>query len=162
MRVIQVQPLTREAFAPFGDVIEAGASAAMNAGRFERSVAQTTLDMAPPHPASVDVTTCKETTVFPYQFDVLERHPLGSQAFVPLSEFVFVVVVAPGGNEVNPDAVCAFVTNGRQGINYHRGTWHTPMIATAGQQFLLIERSGEEANCEERRLAAPLTLAAPA
>ena len=158
MRIIQAQPLTREAFRQFGDVIEAVPSAPMNAGRFERSVAQTTLDMAPPNPTRVDVTTCKETTVLPYQFDVLERHPLGSQAFVPLSEFVFVVIVAPGGNGINPDSVCAFVTNGRQGINYHRGTWHAPMIATAGQQFLLIERDGEESNCDERQLDEPLTL----
>ncbi|MBT8137795.1 MAG: ureidoglycolate lyase [Gammaproteobacteria bacterium] len=153
------QPLTREAFEPFGQVIETDSTSPMNDGRFARSLAQATLDLAPPGQARIDVVTCQETTPLPYEIGVLERHPLGSQAFVPLTGFSFVVVVAAGEQPGEPRA---FVTNGRQGIVYRRGTWHMPMIATAGQQFLLIERHGEEANCEEHRLAEVLTLVGPA
>ena len=131
----------------------------MNAGRFERSVAMASVDMAPSHPARIDITRCRETTELPCRVKVLERHPLGSQAFMPLAEFVFVVVVAPPGDAVDTDSIRAFASNGRQGINYHRGTWHMPMIGAAGQSFLLIERDDDEGNCEEFRLDPPLTLA---
>jgi len=90
---------------------------------------------------------------------MVERHPLGSQAFIPLAEFPFVVVVAPPGESVARGDLCAFVTNGKQGINYHRGTWHMPLIALeAGQRFLVIERGGDESNCDEHSLAEPILL----
>jgi ureidoglycolate lyase len=64
-----------------------------------------------------------------------------------------VVVVAPPGESVDADELRAFVTNGRQGINYHRGTWHMPLIAfDAGQDFLIVDRGGKEANCDTHAL----------
>ena len=64
-----------------------------------------------------------------------------------------VVVVAPPGESVDPGELRAFVTNGKQGINYHRGTWHMPLIAfEAGQEFLIVDRGGHEPNCEEHML----------
>jgi ureidoglycolate lyase len=64
-----------------------------------------------------------------------------------------VVVVAPTGEIVNPEELRAFISNGRQGINYHRGTWHMPLIAfEAGQEFLIVDRRADMANCEQHEL----------
>jgi ureidoglycolate lyase len=84
---------------------------------------------------------------------MVERHPLGSQAFVPLSPCRMVIVVAPPGEGVDPGDLRAFVTSGRQGINYHRGTWHMPLIAfDAGQEFLVVDRRADMPNCEQHEL----------
>ena len=85
----------------------------------------------------------------PLRVDTVERHPLGSQAFVPLARSIMVIVVAPPGESVEAADLRAFVTNGRQGINYHRGTWHMPLIGLkAGQEFLIVDRAGDASNCE--------------
>ena len=87
--------------------------------------------------------------MLPLRVDKVERHPLGSQAFVPLARTVMVLVVAPPGEGVRADDLKAFVTNGRQGFNYHRGTWHMPLIGLeAGQEFLVVERGGDGSNCD--------------
>ena len=83
---------------------------------------------------------------------MVERHPLGSQAFIPLSRSRMIVVVGPAGDRVDPADLRAFETDGLQGINYHRGTWHMPLIAfETGQEFLVIDRAGDSPNCEEFR-----------
>ena len=88
----------------------------------------------------MSVTRCRTPTSLPLRVDMVERHPLGSQAFVPLTPCRMVVVVAPPGESVSPEELRAFVSNGRQGINYHRGTWHMPLIAfEAGQEFLIVD-----------------------
>ena len=93
---------------------------------------------------------------------MVERHPHGSQAFIPRGEARLVVVVAPAGESVDADELRAFVTNGRQGINYHRGTWHMPLIGfDEGQEFLVVDRAGDTPNCEEHWLETPVMLLAP-
>jgi ureidoglycolate lyase len=148
------EPLTRERFAPFGDVIEASQDHpnAMNEARFERFNDLCDVDLGGGD-VSISVTRCRAATSLPLRVDLVERHPLGSQAFVPLSPCRMVVVVAPPGEGVSATDLRAFVTNGRQGINYHRGTWHMPLIAfEAGQEFLIVDRGGHEANCEVHEL----------
>ncbi len=74
-------------------------------------------------------------------------------SYSPLSPCKMVVVVAPPEESVDAGDLRAFVTNGRQGINYHRGTWHMPLIAfDAGQEFLIIDRAGDVPNCDEHSL----------
>jgi ureidoglycolate lyase len=163
--VITPLPITAERFAPYGDVIHAATAAkvAMNNARFERfhDLANVDVDTAGGHIA-ISIARCKAPTTLPHRFDMVERHPHGSQAFIPLSPFSFIVVVAPAGEAVDAGDLCAFVTNGTQGINYHKGVWHMPMIATeAGQEFLIVDRAPAEDNCEEFILGDPLTLEAP-
>lgn len=163
MLVLEPQALTREAFAPYGDVIEPGAGQAttMNDGRFERYDDLCRVETDAGGRVAVGIASCVEATVLPHEFDRVERHPHGSQAFVPLGLCRFVVAVARPGEIVSAADVHAFVTNGQQGVNYHRGTWHMPLIAPEkGQRFLIVDRAGDSPNCEERRLDQPLTLAA--
>jgi ureidoglycolate lyase len=161
MITLKPQPLTRERFAAYGDVIESTEldRAAMNAARFERFDDQCTVDMAGAGRVAVSIARCRVATSLPYRVDMVERHPLGSQAFVPLSPARMIVVVAPPEESVEADDLRAFVTNGRQGINYHRGTWHMPLIAfEPGQEFLIIDRAGGEPNCDEHMLDEPVML----
>lgn len=149
------EPLTRERFAPYGDVIEAalGRATAMNAARFERFDDLCQVDIAEGGHLAMSVARCRTPTALPLRVDTVERHPLGSQAFVPLQRCRMVIVVAPPGESVDPGDLRAFVTNGRQGFNYHRGTWHMPLIAfEAGHEFLVVDRGGPEANYEEYTL----------
>ena len=155
------QPLTSERFAPFGDVIESivDRKAAMNAARFERFDDLCSVDMSDNGRVAVSIARCRTATSLPYRVDMVERHPLGSQAFVPLTPCRMIVVVAPPEESVEARDLQAFVTNGRQGINYHRGTWHMPLIAfAAGQEFLIIDRAADAPNCEEHSLDEPVTL----
>ena len=143
-------PLTRERFATYGDVIEPSVrvAEAMNDARFERFDNLCDINLGGGEVA-ISVARCRTPTSLPLRVDKVERHPLGSQAFVPLSRSTMVVVVAPPGESVEADDLRAFVTNGRQGINYHRGTWHMPLIGfEAGQEFLIVDRAGGESNCE--------------
>ena len=160
MITLKPAPLTRERFAPYGDVIEASADRliAMNAARFERFDNQCEVE-AKGGRVAIGIVRCRLATTLPYRFEMVERHPHGSQAFVPLTPYRFMVVVAPAEEGVEADDLRAFVTNGRQGVNYHRGTWHMPLIAfDAGQEFLVIDRSGKSPNCDEHSLEQPVTL----
>ena len=142
---LRPEPLTRERFAPYGDVIDTSRDtvSAMNEARFERFDDLCTIDMA----------GCRTPTSLPLRIDLVERHPLGSQAFVPLTPCRMLIVVAPPGEDVDPAELRAFATSGRQGINYHRGTWHMPLIAfDVGQEFLIIDRRADAPNCEQHEL----------
>ena len=151
---LRPEPLTRESFAAYGDVIEnvPHRSGAMNAARFERVDDLCDVNVGDGRVA-ISIARCRTPTSLPLRVDMVERHPLGSQAFVPLRPCRMVVVVAPPGESVEAADLRAFVSNGRQGINYHRGTWHMPLIAfESGQEFLIIDRAGGEPNCEQHDL----------
>ena len=160
---LRPEPLTGASFAPFGEVIEAALdmSSAMNDARFERFDELCTIDIAPGGRVAVSIANCRTPSALPLYVDRVERHLLGSQAFVPLQPCKTVVVVAPPGDVVDAAELRAFVTRPRQGFNYHRGTWHMPLIAFAtDDQFLVIDRGGDEPNCEERILDVTVMLEA--
>jgi ureidoglycolate lyase len=160
---LQAELLTPERFAPYGDVIETSreTSDAMNEARFERFDDLCKIDLINDGKIAVSIARCRTPTSLPLRLDMVERHPLGSQAFVPLSRCKMLVVVAPPEESVDASALRAFVTNGRQGINYHRGTWHMPLIAfEAGQEYLIIDRGGKEPNCDMHTLDEPILLEA--
>lgn len=159
---LRPEPLTRERFEPYGDVIEtvADARTTMNAARFERFDDLCQLDIE--GRAAVSIARCRVATALPFRIDSVERHPLGSQAFVPLTRSQMVIVVAPPAESVEAADLRAFVSNGRQGVNYHRGTWHMPLIAfEAGQEFLVIDRAQGSPNCDEHFLDEPVLLGEP-
>lgn len=152
---LKPEPLTRERFAPYGDVVEAAIDrkVAMNAARFERFDDLCNVDVEEDGRVGVSIARCRVATSLPYRVDMVERHPLGSQAFIPLTPCKFMVVVAPPEESVEAADLRAFVTNGRQGINYKRGTWHMPLIGfDAGQEFLIVDRAPGLPNCDEHSL----------
>jgi ureidoglycolate lyase len=156
-------PLTAERFAPYGNVVEAAPAshAPMNEQRFERfdNLVDIDVDALNDGHVGVSIARCRMPTRFPYRVEMVERHPLGSQAFIPLQRFSFIVVVGPAGESIEATDLRAFVTNGRQGVNYHKGVWHMPLIALeSGHDFLVIDRVGEGPNCDQVFLSETVTL----
>lgn len=149
-RQLAVEPLTAAAFAPFGEVVEAGTqSDLINQGTARQYTDLARIDVAA-EGGTVRVSLYRaEERRWPLAISMLERHPLGSQLFMPLSAEPFVVVVAPPAAAPDRESVRAFLTNGRQGVNYRRGTWHHPLIALAAGEFLVLDRGGPGANCDE-------------
>ncbi|MGQ0428387.1 MAG: ureidoglycolate lyase [Gammaproteobacteria bacterium] len=150
-RPLAVEPLTAAAFAPFGDVVEAGAREELiNAGTARQYADLATIDVASDGGRPRISIYRSERRSWPVEIRMLERHPQGSQLFMPLSPDPFLVVVAPPAAVPERGAVRAFRANGRQGVNYRRGTWHHPLIALAeAREFLVLDRGGPGANCEE-------------
>ena len=79
---------------------------------------------------------------FPMKIDMMEKHPLGSQAFIPMKETTFLVFVAPKGEKPNLDKVEAFIIPAGMGVNYNPGIWHFPLISTEDMNFLVVDRKG--------------------
>ena len=154
---LRPEPLTAAAFAPFGDVLEAtGDFRLINDGFCQRHHDRAQLDFSKARPG-LSIFHAEARTL-PYAFDLIERHPEGSQAFLPMTENPFLVIVAAA-----PDATPrAFLTNGAQGINLYRGTWHgvlTPLHSPG--LFAVLDRIGPTPNLEEHRYPQPWTVLAP-
>ena len=151
MSVIVAAPLTREAFAPFGQVIETDGARhyAINGGRCERYHALARAEALGEDGHVILNIFCGTPYDLPLSLAMVERHPLGSQAFIPLSPRPFLVVVAPdeGGRPGTPRA---FLTKPGQGVNYPAGLWHGVLTPIGEpQDFLVVDRAGEGGNLEE-------------
>lgn len=143
-------PLTAEAFAPFGDVIEATGAPdkVINQGFCGRYHDLAALDFGEDGRGGISIFDATPRAL-PYRLDMVERHPEGSQAFLPMTEHAFLVIVAPDENGT-PGQPLAFVTRPGQGVNFHRGVWHgvlTPLHAPG--RFAVVDRIGETQNLEE-------------
>ena len=154
VRLLQVQPLSVEAFKPFGDVIQATDTAkhfSINQGyaeRYDRLALVDANDLG--GQAGISIFRAKARPM-PIELSVLEKHPLGSQAFMPMSGHAYLVVVAPGGNAPAIDKAQCFLASATQGVNYAKGTWHHPLLALHDGDFLVVDRSGAKGdmNCVE-------------
>lgn len=152
-RTIRTSPLTAEAFAPFGDVLDTsrGPDRMINAGLCGRHHDRALLDFGPEGRAGVSIFDATPRSL-PYDLGLIERHPEGSQCFLPMTQNPFLVIVA-----TDPDSQpLAFVTAPGQGINLHRGTWHgvlTPLHAPG--LFAVVDRIGTTPNLQEHRYTQP-------
>jgi ureidoglycolate lyase len=161
MTDILAEFLTPDAFAPFGDVLDASGEPdrLINQGLCGRFHDRARLDFGTGR-AGLSIFKAEPRSL-PYRLEMVERHPLGSQAFVPMSLDPFLVIVAEG-QDPTPGRVRAFVTAPGQGVNLLRNTWHgvcTPLHAPG--LFAVVDRIGDGANLEEHWLAEPLTVRAP-
>lgn len=152
--ILKSEPLTKTSFAPFGDVIETDQSRS-----FEINEGFTTRNHAL---AEVESDAGVILSIFqgrqrPLEIRMLECHPKGSQAFMPLGGQPWLVVVA---QSPDPTACRLFHCAGNQGVNYHRGVWHHPLLVLdAPQDFLVVDRNGEGENLQEVFFAETILLA---
>ena len=150
--LLACEALTQEAFAPFGELIDpraASTSYPINQGNALRFHALARADCGAMGGSTLISIVRASARTLPFTVRTLERHPLGSQAFVPLQATRYLVVVAshPGARPR------LFLANADQGINFFRGTWHHPLLALdRTSEFLVIDRGGSGDNCEERAL----------
>ncbi|MCA3575357.1 MAG: ureidoglycolate lyase [Aestuariivirga sp.] len=150
MHQLDILPLTREAFRPFGDVIEMEASAPLT---INQGFALRFNDLAHVDVAAEDGAT--NVSLFlgtprpvPIEIKIMERHPLGSQLFFPLQDRPWLVLVAEDVHD--PRSYRAFRAGGRQGVNYARNVWHHPLLVLDPEsRFLIVDRKGPGNNLEE-------------
>lgn len=154
MLTLPIAPLTKAAFAPFGQVIETKDVKAklINEGFAQRFDGLARIDVAA-EGGSVNVSLFDGSLrPSPILIKLMERHPLGSQLFMPLNEKPWLVVVCS-----DPRALAsyrAFSATGQQGVNYARNIWHHPLLVlTDASPFLVVDRGGPGDNLEEVRLA---------
>lgn len=157
---MRLQLLTSEAFAPFGDVIEVSGAPdkLINQGLCGRFHDRAAFDFSD---GQAGLSLFKaEPRRLPLTLEMVERHPAGSQAFIPMSEHPFIVVVAPDRGGV-PGRPQAFRTEIGQAVNYHRGTWHG-VLAPLHEPglFAVIDRIGDGDNLEEHWFDAPFVIEA--
>lgn len=154
---MKAQPISAAAFAPFGEVIETADNdhILINDGQCKRFSDLATFDVVD---GAIGVSLFQsELRKLPYTCNLLERHPLGSQCFVPMSEGSYLVIVAPdvGGH---PGPALAFVAT-HHVVNIARNTWHGVLCPLSGSGlFTVLDRIGDGANLEEHILTTPLLI----
>lgn len=158
--MLTATPLTHEAFQPFGELFEAkGEFREINAGLCRRYHDLAGLDIVDGR-AGISLFQ-SEIRTLPYTCDLLERHPQGSQAFLPMNGSDYLVIVAPDASGT-PGPPQAFLARADQGVNYARGTWHGVLAPiSGGGLFAVVDRIGAGPNLEEHILGSPLQIILP-
>ena len=147
-KIIKPIPITKNNFSQFGDVISTS----------EIKPIEINNGYAKRYDSIANLNTSKdngETTIsifsalkrnFPMKIDMMEKHPLGSQAFIPMKETTFLAFVAPNGDKPDLNKIEAFIIPPGIGVNYKPGTWHFPLISTEDMNFLVVDRKGSGDN----------------
>ncbi|WGL15169.1 ureidoglycolate lyase [Microbulbifer bruguierae] len=155
--MLKLQPLTSEAFAPYGDVLEVSDHRQhfpINRGNTERYHALARVDVTGQEGYPIISIFRTQPVVLPFRIECMERHPLGSQSFTMLGGEPYLVVVAEPG-EFRPQTLRGFLAQPHQGVNYHRGTWHHYCLClNRACDFLVVDRGGCGHNCDEILLPA--------
>ncbi len=161
MTALRPEPLTRAAFASFGDVIEAEGAHhyPINQGFAERFHDLARIDCTAEEGKTIVSIFRGNPRPVPIEIRLMERHPLGSQAFYPLQDREWLIVVAEDPAVLR--SFRAFRATGRQGVNYARGVWHHPLLVLdADAEFLIVDRKGPGWNLEEVEVSGQLLVEA--
>ena len=142
--IIKPKKITRKNFQKFGDLISVKKTKPINinngyAKRFDNLCRINTSSKKGKTIMSIFSSKKRK---FPMNIKMMEKHPLGSQAFVPMNEATFLVFVAPKGKRPNTKKIESFIVPKQTGINYKPGVWHFPLISTKNMNFLVIDRKG--------------------
>lgn len=163
MTDLDLEKLTAEAFAPFGTVLDIkdAEMRLINGGTTQRFHALAMADTEAQGGRTILSLFRGQPRGFPYAVDMMERHPLGSQAFFPLTARAWIAVVAPDADG-RPGQPRAFAVPGDVGVQYGRNVWHHPLIAVAASSdFLVMDREGHGGNLEEVSYDAPYIITKP-
>ena len=145
---INPKPITKENFSKFGDMITTAniKPIEINEGYAKRFDGIANLNTSKDNgEATISIFSALKRS-FPMKIDMMEKHPLGSQAFIPMKQTTFLALVAPVGDKPDLNKIEAFVIPPEIGVNYNPGTWHFPLIATEDMNFLVVDRKGSGDN----------------
>ena len=145
---INPKPITKENFSKFGDMITTAniKPIEINDGYAKRFDGLANLNTSQDNGETIISIFSALKRTFPMKIDMMEKHPLGSQAFIPMKQTTFLVLVAPEGNKPDLNKIEAFIIPPEIGVNYNPGTWHFPLIATEDMNFLVVDRKGSGDN----------------
>ena len=150
---LKVEPLTPDAFAPFGEVISTATARdeyKINLGTTTRFHDISRVDAGDAGGAPIISIFRGTPRPMPIEIKMMERHPLGSQAFVPMAGQKFLIVVADGTDIPQPENLRAFISDGSQGVTYGKNVWHHPLLVLEpNSDFLIVDRSGPGNNLNE-------------
>ena len=151
MIYIQPEPLTKEAFAPFGDVIEfRGEFVPNNQGRCKKFPALGFIESKNSQIINTHLYVQPEAISRPFRLALLERHPKGCQMFMPINKEPYYIVVAPGNDAPDVENIRCFTAEHGQGVIYHAGVWHHPLLALRDNaQFLVADPANVGPNLHE-------------
>ena len=146
--VIKPKVINKENFKNFGDMITTDdiKPLEINDGYAKRYDGIANLDAKKDDGESIISIFSAIKRSFPMKVDMMEKHPLGSQAFIPMKETTFLAFVAPEGDKPDLNKVEAFIVPKGVGVNYNAGIWHFPLIATEDMNFLVVDRKGSGDN----------------
>jgi ureidoglycolate lyase len=152
---LNLKPLTRDAFAPFGDVIQKQGHypEEINYGQTRKYGNLAEVDASDEGGQTAVHIYRSRPISLPFRVEVMEYHPLGSQAFIPLHKRPFLVVVAPAAEQLDFKSIQGFFTNGEQGVNFHKAVWHHYQLSLGEiSDYLVIDRGGPGNNRIEQHL----------
>jgi len=146
--IIRPKLISKENFKKFGDMITTSGIKPLdiNDGYAKRFDGIANLDTKKDNGESTISIFSALKRSFPMKVDMMEKHPLGSQAFIPMKETVFLAFVAPEGDRPDLSKIESFIVPNGIGVNYNAGVWHFPLIATEDMNFLVVDRLGDGDN----------------
>ena len=147
-KIIKPIKINRSNFSAYGDLISTADIKPMdiNAGYAQRFDDLADLNTSKNGGKTIVNIFSALKRTFPMTIDMMEKHPLGSQAFIPMKETTFLCFVAPSGKSPDINKIQSFIIPPNTGINYKPGIWHFPLISTENTNFLVIDRKGEGEN----------------
>ena len=142
--VIKPIKITKTNFSTFGDVISSDnvKPININSGYAKRFDNLANINTSKDKGKAIVSIFLSLKRSFPMKIDMMEKHPLGSQAFIPMKETTFLAFVAPQNNKLEIEKIESFIIPPGIGINYKPGTWHFPLISTENMNFLIVDRQG--------------------
>ena len=145
---INPKHITKENFSKFGDMITTAniKPIEINDGYAKRFDGIANLNTSKDNGETTICIFSALKRSFPMKINMMEKHPLGSQAFIPMKQTTFLVLVAPKGDKPDLNEIEAFIIPPEIGVNYSPGTWHFPLIATEDMNFLVVDRKGSGDN----------------
>ena len=150
MSIINIIPkkITKENFSLFGDIISTRSAKPIdiNAGYAKRFDDLANINTYKDNGKTIVSIFSAKKRNFPMKIDMMEKHPLGSQAFIPMKETTFLVLVAPENDKPDLNKIESFIVPSGVGINYKPGVWHFPLISTEDMNFLVVDRKGAGEN----------------